>query len=308
MAFCSSKVRCDFWLPDNFLFSTQELAARVCEKYGWLDLALEYSSLALLHTPADGATDQRPTTRIWAQTLRGRVLAAQRDTQGAEAAFGEAVALAQRLGGERGRPPRRPPRPPPPCLGPPSPDTTAKSNVYGATPGGVSHAVHLLAACALRDLQACVLSQPAVAESRRIEGQQRLDKATALLRMDGAGVTLAQLGLLPAQGPAGAAAAQEATAATATAAATPSGPGSSSRQLSLLVEGDLLVSGGGQKELVVSVTALSALEQALQASLGVGQQPLVMSVWDPDFEEWIELRHLSEIEGDQAKLCVAKRC
>ena len=48
----------------------------VAEKFGWHDRAVAHAEAAAIFVKNDPMTDQRPTTRIWAHMLRGRVLAA----------------------------------------------------------------------------------------------------------------------------------------------------------------------------------------------------------------------------------------
>ena len=229
-------------------------AAQLCEKSGWLDRALAHADASLVHHWGDPQTDQRATTRIWAQALRGRVLAAKGEMVAAEKAFELAMALSDKVG------------------------------------------TWLLTATTLRDLMCSHTDVAKVQDAAR-----RLEQARA--RLQGSDEELGLLRLLPSDAAAAIGAAMAAKLAPAPAPAPAPAVVASGRSLFLLVESELFT---GKKKVSVAVATLEELTERLQEALGlVGT--IGFSLWEIDFEEWVEVTSLKDFETDKARVRVERR-
>ena len=230
-------------------------AAKFCEQSGWLDRALSHADAALVHRWGDAQTDQRATTRIWAQALRGRVLAAKGEMAAAEEAFELAISLSDKVG------------------------------------------TWLLTATTLRDL---MCSHTEVAKVK--DAARRLEQART--RLQGSDEELGRLRLLPSDATAAIGAAMSAKPASAPAPAPAPAVVASGRSLFLLVESELFT---GKKKVSVVVSTLDELTTRLQEALGLVGQTIGVSLWEPDFDEWVEVTSLKDFETDKARVRVERR-
>jgi len=265
----------------QFFWNLCLLAGRVCEKYGWTAKALAYADSAAAHRLYDPHTDQRVTNIVQAHILRGRLLATMGAIDLAAEAFGQALAMSERIG------------------------------------------THLLTAFALRD----ALTSKSLADKANIHAMERRLRE-AVKQLKGSEQELARIGLTARQiadateqavvavpTVAASAAAYNATqptpattvvapapASTPTPTSALAAPVVGARTLTLLVESQFFAD---KKKCTATVASMDELQATLQKVLGV-VEPLVVSYWDADFEEYAQVTSLDEFEKDKARVKVTK--